>query len=274
MNTGIRFDYLDKTREGVISPRFNIAYDLNDHMSLSFDYGWYYQSPLAYEIGVNPNLNFKKAESIGVGIKHQISDELSVNLELYNKNFFDLVTIDNNTWKFSSDGFGFARGAELYIQFKLSDNLAGWISYSYSLAKRKEGTIRTQEYFAFDRTNLISTIINYRFEEVWALGAKYRYGDGTPFTPVIGRNYDASNSDYSPILGRQNSSRYPSYSRFDLRLTRQLILGNYKVELYLELLNLLNSKNVVHWMYNEEYSNRTSMTVFPTIPVIGINLSI
>ncbi|MCB0746535.1 MAG: TonB-dependent receptor [Ignavibacteriae bacterium] len=272
INGGIRFDYLDRTKKGVISPRFNMAYSLNDHMSLSFDYGWYYQSPSAYEIGVNPKLNFKKAESIGVGIKHQISDELIVNFEFYNKRFFDLVTLDNINWKFSSNGFGFARGAELYVQFKPSSNLVGWISYSYSLSKRKEGTIRTQEYFAFDRTNLISAILNYRFEEVWAVGAKFRYGDGTPYTPVIGKNYD--NSNYIPILGRQNSSRYPAYSRFDLRLTRQLSLANYPIELYLEVLNLFNSKNVVHWMYDNEYSNRTSMTVLPTIPVIGINLKI
>lgn len=274
MNGGIRFDYLDKTGKAVVSPRFNVAYLLNEHMSLSFDYGWYYQSPSAYKVGVNQDLEFKKAESIGIGIKHQFNEQFIVNFELYSKTMIDLVSLDNMNWRFSSDGYGYSRGAELYIQFKPSENLAGWVSYSYSVSKRKEGIIRTEELFSFDRTNLISAVINYRFEDVWAVGVKYRYGDGTPYTPVTGTYYNNSTSDYYPLLGEQNSARYPAYSRFDLRVTRQLTIGNYPIELYLEILNLFNNENIIHWMYSKDYSSRTSMTVFPTIPVIGINMKL
>ncbi|MBU2493275.1 MAG: TonB-dependent receptor [Bacteroidetes bacterium] len=272
MNGGIRFDYLDKTRKAVFSPRFNIAYSLNEHMSLSFDYGWYYQSPSASEVGQNSKLDFKKAESIGIGIKHQFNEQLIVNFELYSKRMIDLVSLNNMNWRYSSEGYGHSRGAELYIQFKPSDNFAGWVSYSYSVSKRKEGIIKSEELFSFDRTNLISAVINYKFEDVWAFGAKYRFGDGTPYTPVTGTYYDNSTSDYYPILGGQNSARYPAYNRFDLRITRQLAIGNYPVELYLEILNLFNNKNIIHWMYSNDYSRRSSMTVFPTIPVLGINM--
>lgn len=274
VNGGIRFDYLDKTGKAVVSPRFNVAYLLNEHMSLSFDYGWYYQSPSAYKVGMNQGLEFKKAESIGIGIKHQFNEQFIINFELYSKTMIDLLSLDNMNWRFSSDGYGYSRGAELYIQFKPSEYLAGWVSYSYSVSKRKEGIIRTEELFSFDRTNLISAVFNYRFEDVWAVGVKYRYGDGTPYTPVTGTYYNNSTSDYYPLLGDQNSARYPAYRRFDLRVTRQLTIGNYPIELYLEILNLFNNKNIIHWMYSKDYSSRTSMTVFPTIPVIGVNMKL
>ncbi len=273
-NAGLRFDYLDKIKKGVLSPRFNFAYDWNGHMSLSFNYGWYYQSPLAYESAANPSLDFKKAESIGFGIKHQLSDELIVNLELYKKKFYDLVSYDNETLNLSSEGFGYARGAEIYLQIKPNENIGGWISYSYSIAKRKEGLIRSEELFSFDRTHLISAVFNYKFSDVWSVGAKYRFGTGTPYTPVLGSYFHKGAEKFFPLLGSQNSARYPSYSRLDVRLTRLFYLNYLPLELYIEILNVLNNNNVVHWIYNLDYTSKRQMTVFPLIPVIGINLKI
>jgi hypothetical protein len=49
---------------------------------------------------------------------------------------------------------------------------------------------------------------------------------------------------------------------------------NFPIEIYIEVLNALNNKNVVHWIYNLDYTSKRSMTVFPLIPVIGVNLKI
>jgi len=274
MNNGLRFDYIDKLKKGVLSPRLNIAYAWNEHMSLSFDYGWYYQSPMAYEAGANSSLKFKKAETVGIGIKHQITNELAVNLELYNKKLYDLVTNNNQTGSFLSEGYGFSRGVELYVQIKPDDNLFGWFSYSYSIAKRKEGIIRSEQYFSFDRTHLLSAVINFRFSEVWNISGKYRFGSGTPYTPVSASYFDQSSEKYFPILEIQNSARYPDYNRLDIRLTRQFNLGIQPLEIYLEVLNVINNRNVVHWIYNADYTSRSEMTVLPLIPVIGVNWKI
>lgn len=274
LNTGVRLDYLDKIKKGALSPRFNLAYNWNEHMSLSFDYGWYYQTPLAYETAANSLLSFKKAESIGFGVKHQLSDELIINLELYNKKLYDLVAYNNETQSLSSDGFGFARGAEIYFQIKPDENFVGWLSYSYSTSKRKEGVIRSEELFTFDRTHLLSAVFNYKFSDVWSVGAKYRFGSGTPYTPVTGSYFDGTDEKFFPILGSQNSARYPSYNRLDVRLTRLFYLNNFPLELYLEILNALNNKNIIHWIYNSDYSSKGDMKVFPFLPVVGVNLKI
>ncbi len=274
-NAGLRFDYLSRIRKGAASPRFNLVYGWNEHMSMSFDYGWYYQSPLTYEAGVDPSLDFEKAESIGLGMKHQLTDAFSVDLELYNKRYFDLVAYHNANQTLSSDGFGYARGAETYLTFKPNENLVGWISYSYSISKRKAGIVSTEQLFDYDRTHLISAVLNYKFSEQWSIGGKYRYGTGTPYTPVTGSYFDQSADRYFPAFGVQNSARYPAYSRLDLRLTRFFYLKSMPVEVYLEVLNVLDNQNAIHWMYSNDYMSKRFMTFFSTItPVIGVNLKI
>jgi hypothetical protein len=200
-----------------------------------------------------------------------MTDEFAVSIEFYNKKLDDLVTFDNQTGSLLNNGYGFARGAELYIQIKPDDNLFGWLSYSYSVSKRKEGIIRSEQYFNFDRAHLFSSVINYRFSDAWNISGKYRFGSGTPYTPVRGNFFEQSFGKYYPVLGIQNSARYPDYSRLDVRLTRQLNLSGNPIEIYLEVINVFNNKNVVHWMYNIDYSDQSSMTVLPLMPVIGIN---
>jgi outer membrane receptor protein involved in Fe transport len=95
VGAGLRADYVAKSKETALAPRLNLAYAWNDHMSVLFDYGWFYQSPKAYELGDNPDLKSKKAESYGIGIRHQVGDKVVVNLEAYNKKLARIVTIDS-----------------------------------------------------------------------------------------------------------------------------------------------------------------------------------
>ncbi len=274
-NAGIRYDDLTVIDKGALSPRFNLVYGWNNHMSLSFDYGLYYQSPEAYEIGGNRSLNFEKAENIGIGIKHQLSDAFSADLEFYNKRYFNLISYDAASESVTNTGFGYARGAELYVTFKLDKRLVGWVSYSYSVSKRKAGIVTTEQYFDFDRTNMVSAVFDYNFSGNWSFGGKYRYGTGTPYTPVVGSYFNQAKDKYIPELGVQYSARYPAYNRLDLRLTRLLQIGRMPFTVYLEVLNVLDNQNAIHWMYSSDYSAKKFMTFFSTItPVIGIDLKI
>jgi outer membrane receptor protein involved in Fe transport len=270
--SGLRYDYIDKSKENFFSPRFNLAYSWNSHMSLSFDYGWYYQSPRAFELGANKNLKSKKVESFGLGVKHQVGDEIIINLEVYNKKFSNLVTIDTSNWSFSNNGYGFGRGVEIYVQWKPFKRFFGWLSYSYSIAKRKEGTHYAEHYFSYDRPHLISLVANYSFSDVWQVGMKFRYGSGTPYTPAVAGQYDSNLKKWFPIPGGQNSARYPAYSRLDLRVTRKFEFKSMKIDTYFELLNAYNRENIVHYMYNEDYTSKEALTIFPILPVLGVSV--
>lgn len=267
---GVRYDYVAKSNESALAPRINVAYAWNDHMSLSADYGWYYQSPMAYELAVNSKLRSKKAESYGLGIKHQIGDEIVVSLEVYNKNLSQLITIDS-LWNLSTDGNGYSRGAEFYIQLKSPSGFSGWLSYTYSVSKRKEGTNPDLHYFDFDRPHLLSFVANYRFTEHWQAGARFRYGSGKPYTSVASAFYNPTVGHWFPILGEHNAARFEDYSRLDVRITRHFQFEKFDMDVYLELLNSYNRKNPIHYMWNETYSGKDPVTAFPFLPVLGVS---
>lgn len=268
-SVGIRYDYIAKSKESTLSPRFNLSYAWNEHMSLSADYGWYYQSPRPYELDINTNLKSKRAESYGIGIKHEVSDAMVVSLELYNKNLSRLITIDS-TWNLANEGYGYSRGAEFYIQLKNAQGFFGWLSYTYSISKRKEGRNNDLHFFDYDRPHLISLVANYKFTEHWQAGLRFRYGSGRPYTPVASSWYDPGEDRWFPILGIYNSDRYPAYNRLDVRVTRHFQFGAFDLDAYVEILNAYNQKNIIHYMWDERYVSKDALTIFPFLPVVGI----
>jgi outer membrane receptor protein involved in Fe transport len=270
VGAGVRADYIPKSKENVIAPRLNLAYAWNTHMSVLFDYGWFYQSPKAYELGANSSLRSKKAESYGLGLKHQVGDKVVISLEVYNKKLTRLVAIDS-LGRFFNTGYGFARGAELYVHLKPSQGFFGWISYTYSVAKRKEGRHSAQHAFDFDRPHLVSLVANYAPAANWQVGLRFRYGSGRPYTPALGGWYDPQLSIWRPVIGEENSDRYPAYSRLDMRVTRRFQHKGHQFDAYLELMNAYNRRNVVHYMWNENYSSRETFTIFPFLPVLGLS---
>lgn len=267
---GLRYDYIAKSGKSTISPRLNVSYAWNEHMSLSADYGRYYQSPRPYELDINHNLNSKRAESFGIGLKHEVGEEIVMSLELYNKQISNLVTIDS-TWNFASDGYGFARGAEFYVQLKGVSGFFGWLSYTYSISKRKEGRSPDLHWSDYDRPHLISLVANYRFDEQWQAGVRFRYGSGKPYTPVTSAWFDPEEGRWVPILGVHNSDRYKIYHRMDVRITRQVRFESFDLDMYLEVLNAYNRRNVVHYEWSESYSSRNEMTFLPLLPVLGVS---
>lgn len=269
-SVGLRYDYIAKSKESILSPRINLSYAWNDHMSLSADYGLYVQSPRPFELDINSNLKSKQAESYGVGMKHEVSDAIVVSVELYNKNLSRLITIDS-LWNLSNEGYGYSRGVEFYIQMKDPGGLFGWLSYTYSISKRKEGTNGDLHSFDYDRPHLLSLVVNNKFAEHWQAGVRFRYGSGRPYTPVASSWYDPREARWFPIPGVHNSDRYPAYNRLDVRITRHFQFASFDLDVYLEVLNAYNQKNIVHYMWDETYSSKDALTIFPVLPVLGVS---
>ena len=271
-NIGARLNYFDKSKYYTISPRLGLAYSLSQNTILRTAWGIYFQTPsnkdLTPDYG-NPALKPKKAIHYLLGIEHQFREDISLRIETYYKKFSNLPLSDTLI-NFSDKGYGDAKGIELFIQKRLKNNLFGWISYSYSLARRKEYDDLKECYPDFDRRHIINIVGNYKFGKNWRMGFKWQYTSGRPLTPLVGREYNSQSGWWNPIWGEQNSDRYPAYHLLDIRVLKEFRFKRWNLITFLEVINTYNRKNVAAYEWNVDYSEKKTMAFMPLLPVIGI----
>ncbi len=273
LNYGIRSDYIIPSSELVISPRINLVITPIDKLQLTANYGLYSQAPPAYELENNSTLQSRKSKTFGLGVNMRLSESVSGNFEIYKKNLSNLMSIDS-IGNFQNEGYGNVVGYELYLQKKSGDSFIGWLSYTYSIAKRKEGIADKLDFFNYDRTHMFTGVVQFRPNEKWKLGIKFRYATGVPYTPAEGSIYNPLLDNYYPIIGERNSVRYKPYHRLDIRMARffpKIING---LVIYIETVNTYNRQNVAYLIWNDDFSSSKNFSIFPFIPILGVDLSL
>ena len=147
-----------------------------------------------------------------------------------------------------------AIGNEAFFQQKLSGKLFAIVSLT---AFRSEFTGRNNVYIpsAWDTRFLGSALLGYKLGRQWELGAKYRVGGGSPYTP-----YDegASRASYQAVgmgvldFARLNSQRLGAFQQLDLRLDKKINLRRLSFDFYIDVQNALLTKPVAPPTYTFE----------------------
>jgi outer membrane receptor for ferrienterochelin and colicin len=169
------------------------------------------------------------------------------------------------------DGRGRAYGFDLYLAKRPLSNdtrLAGWASYTYGVASRD--TYGRRYAFDYDRRHALSVVETYRVLNWLEVATTLRVASGFPTTPVVGirvaatadaldqdgdgnttelvpQRDPAGNLVYTPHRGGVadlNSTRLPLFARLDLRLSFRPGGRNGRWLIYLDVINVLNRKNV------------------------------
>ena len=98
---------------------------------------------------------------------------------------------------------------------KCSGRLTGWLSYSYTQAKRRFDALGAQRYPAsHERPHEVSVVGTYSFNNHWSIGSVFVYASGTPFTaPAYVAMY---NQNLLINYGEHNANRLKPYVRLDL----------------------------------------------------------
>jgi hypothetical protein len=149
--------------------------------------------------------------------------------------------------------------------------LSGWIAHAWGVAQR---TAYGRTYpFDYDRRHALTAVASWRFGPRLELGVTGRVASGLPTTPprgvkVLGapdardRDGDGDREEYVPARDESgrviyvadpggadtlNSSRLPTYARFDTRLTFRPRGPQGRWLFYLEALNVLNRKNAASY---------------------------
>jgi hypothetical protein len=275
---GIRADYLDFNHNTDFSPRLALEYKLDNATSLRSAWGVYCQNPEFEHLSKNPSLESKKATHYILGLTKRFSQSWSGWIELYQKDYRDLVTVDP-LGNYSNDGYGYSRALELFLE-KEKDRLAGWISYSYGIARRKEFQDHTTTYADFDQRHMFSAVLDWNFSRRFTLDLQYRYATGRPYTPTIRYEWRRIENYWKlvEIKGDTNSERYPSFHQLNLRLQYACSIFSMNTLLYLEVWNLYNRENTLGYSfkYSSEYENYVKKSAYyctPFLPSIGFRIS-
>ena len=260
--------------------RFGMKYLLNDNRYLNFSVGNYHQFIATFQDDYNPNIldqwiavdnsvSPAKSSQIVLGYEEYIKDLYKIQVEGYYKDIKNLFTFEDTratTDEAISDSVlsdivtpsdGYAYGLELFAQ-KMSGRLSGWLAYTFSVSRKSMNSIfygEEEEYYnSWDRTHSFSALGNYIFNNKWDMNWKLSLQSGQAYTPIIGYYNqilpEGLDEVYRTIPGTRNSARYSPYSRLDLGIVYHTKLFGSKMDIYVQVINILNRKNIFRKSYN------------------------
>jgi len=260
--------------------RFGMKYLLTDDRYINFSVGNYHQFIATFQDDYNPTILDQwiavdntvapaKSSQIVLGYEEYLNDLYKLQVEGYYKDIKNLFTFEESratTDEAISDtalsdivtpSNGYAYGLELFAQ-KMSGRLSGWLAYTYSVSRKSMNSIfydKNEEYYnSWDRTHSFSALGNYQISQKWDMNWKLSLQSGQAYTPIIGYYNqilpESPDEVYRTIPGTRNSARYSPYSRLDLGFVYHTKLLGSKMDVYVQIINVFNRKNIFRKSYN------------------------
>jgi outer membrane receptor for ferrienterochelin and colicin len=306
LHGGVRYDYFDYTENGYFAPRGGLSFHLSPITDLNFAYGRHYQSPDFSELTRHPankHLESKYTEQYIAGIEHLFAEDFKATLEAYWKKYDDVPVRYSMTTKepndfddgvYVNEGSGTAKGIELFLQKKLSQNFYGTLSYSYSISEADDPRYPGETYdWDFDYRHVFTLITGYKIkfdekewyrdlrEKTWykwtawllpfaeevQIGMKWRYLGGRPYTPPI---YHPEHKTWQLDPEQNiNSDRLPAYHRLDFRWDRRFFFDTWNLVTFIEIENVYGQDNIWNYSYKDD-GTKEEIYQYQTMPVGGL----
>jgi hypothetical protein len=265
-SVGMRSDYYDLSKEGIIDPRISTRYDITKKMHAQASWGIYHQFPQPYlynSVNGNPRLSAQSAQHVTAGTEYS-TDLFMCRIEMYSKTYSGLV-LKSSSSNYVNLGDGIARGLDFFLKYGgfLRTPVSGWISYSYLHSRRLqardlvENIVYEEAPSSFDITHNLTIVGKVQLIQFLSLGLTFRYATGRPVTPIVGAIHGVGAEYYEPIQGPVNSERLPNFVRLDMSLGYFLPFGDSNSTMfYFAVSNLLDRDNPSGYEYSADYSQR------------------
>lgn len=242
---GARGEYSHALDRYNIAPRLSLAYKTGDNSQISLAYGQFYQTPRPQFLGLgDDNLTFERADHYIVNWQ-VITDKRTFRVEGYYKNYADLVTqnpFDSiaGLLTYSSDGEGYAGGAELFYRDKQSiDNGDFWISYSWINTRRRFLDYPELVRPDFAAEHLLSLVYKHYFPDISSqVGVTYTFQSGRPY-------HDPASPDFM-------SGRSPSFNNLSANWSYLTNIGGHFTVIFASVTNILGLDNVFGYRYFDQ----------------------
>jgi TonB family protein len=288
LSGGLRADSYHLTpgieRVGV-EPRLTARFAVTDALSLKAGGGIVHQPP-AVLINV-PLLDIaglkwglQESRQVDAGAEWTILPGLELNVDAYFTDIptaieFDLPALVRNQALTSLVAQSLIRrgrsyGLELLLRHPLGNNWFGWISYSLQRSERLQRYVHFDEAFnpvevrqgwlpfAFDQTHVFNAVVSYKFPGNITTGMVVHFNTGRPESGQISSRTmklwtnPATGLEEWRSVGRDDVARLPSFFRIDLRVAKQWSYDDYRMELYLDVLNATVSSETLSYDYRDE----------------------
>ena len=147
VTTGVRYDYLKYTKNSAVDPRIGFSYDLFNGTKVNLAFGQHSQFPNYINLTSHPenkNLQYKRTKQVVFGLEKLFTENIRGTMEVFYKDYSNVPIsvssltpdpFDASYGQLLSQGKGYAKGFELFLQKKLIQNHFFTISYAYSQSK-------------------------------------------------------------------------------------------------------------------------------------------
>jgi len=279
---GIRLQWYASLSEFSIEPRYAMKYNASEKLRFKMAAGVYSQNLISARFnndvvnlfygflagpdnlpkkfdGKEITSSLQKAQHIIVGMEYDLTNDITINLEGYLKNFSQLTNINKNKIYESSN-------------HDVPEELS------------KDFVIETGKAYGADLTINYKIVMNYNFgkQKDWTFNARWNLGSGFPFTQTQGAygsitfqggtstDYTTVNEQFDLLYGDYNEARLSYYHRLDLNIMKKFYFGkNTELEVNAGVTNAYDRDNVFY--FNRVTNTRVNQ--LPIMPSFGMNLS-
>jgi len=297
-----------------LEPRLSIRRNLDINESVYANFGLYHQyltlmtmdmsTPFDVWFPLDGSLPPGESLHYTLGYKRQFSSSFAFDVELYYKTYHNLLEYniatdynwDNNTGVLADTfhkGKGFTYGSDFMLRTDWN-GLEGFIGLTLSKTQRKMKDVNlnpdTMEgeafYPKYDRSHSLTVVETFNLTRAtgrqvlgsdFRIGVNFTYNSGQPDSKPEQIYYDGE--DFQLIYSYKDRVRLPAYLRLDISTKYEWVKRWGSIEPYLEVINILNHKNVSSRNYsiilnddNQLELKHEDSTQFPLLPFIGVNV--
>lgn len=281
---GFRVDRFRTSNETFLAPRLALRYNWSPSLLFKAATGRYYQPAEPQEQDAsfgNVNVRSPRADHLTFGFEKDFRESSDSGLT-WQTSYFDkwldqLVVQSFNQVErggllvnenYNNSGRGRAYGIE--NQLKWNNTFWDvWLSYTWSESFRWDQRVAKYKH-RYDQTHNLNLVASKKLENNWKVAGRARYVTGNPYTPVVAGTFDADNDVYIPKRGSFYSQRYSDFFQLDIRIDKKWIFDEEIWTLYLDIQNILNTKNTESIEYSYDYSKKDFVSGLPLLPAFGI----
>ena len=254
--------------------------------------------------GVKIKSSLQKANHYVIGTEYDITNNLTMNIEGYWKQFVQLTNINRNQIyadlgsNYMIDEIlrksymvedGDAYGFDLSLKYEdkrwyvWAVYALGYVNRNYEKYDAGDITLITYQPH-FDRRHNVNLLATYTAgdQRQWEFSGRWNFGTGFPFTQVQGFyeflsfqdgitfDYTTTNGELGILFADLNQGRLPTYHRLDLNAKRKVYFSESTIlEIDLGITNVYNRANVFYVdIVTSEVVNQ-----LPFLPSLGLTLT-